>query len=175
MRQQVVTQSAVGASNWLFMDTRRLVEKNTSLAATLNDSANLTYSAEVTYDRNTNVRWQAASFSAATNTVTVVLVDHGLAAGDNVQVLNTGNSSLDGQHDVASVTDDDTFTYTVTGIGTVAATSGQLISFRVFDHSSIVGETTNQDGSILRPVSAVRLNVTAHVAGSVTLTVLQQG
>lgn len=42
-----------------------------------------------------------------------------------------------------------------------------------FDHSSVAGETTNQDGNYAFPVRGVRLKVTAYTSGTATLTVLQ--
>lgn len=39
--------------------------------------------------------------------------------------------------------------------------------------AALVGATTNQSGSIVAPVTAVRLNVTAWTDGNVTLTILQ--
>lgn len=42
-----------------------------------------------------------------------------------------------------------------------------------FDHSNIVGTTTNKDGNYAFPVAAVRLVVTAYTSGNVTATFLQ--
>lgn len=44
-----------------------------------------------------------------------------------------------------------------------------------FTHATIAAETTSQDGNYAFPVRAVRLNVTAYTAGSVTMTLLQAG
>jgi hypothetical protein len=44
-----------------------------------------------------------------------------------------------------------------------------------FDHEIVVGQTTNQDGNYAFNVRAIRLNVTAHVGGSATLTLIQGG
>lgn len=41
------------------------------------------------------------------------------------------------------------------------------------DHATITGKSATFDGQITFPVYAVRLNVTAFTAGSVTMTVLQ--
>ena len=41
-----------------------------------------------------------------------------------------------------------------------------------FDHSTLSGETTNQDGNYAFPIRAMRVNVTAGT-GSVTVTILQ--
>jgi hypothetical protein len=42
-----------------------------------------------------------------------------------------------------------------------------------FTHSSVSGETTNQDGNYAFPVRAVRLTVTSWTSGSAVLTILQ--
>lgn len=171
MRQQVVRLAAAGSSQWLFLNDRE--DFNVGLVVTLDSTANLTYDVEITYDRNTSKRHQIATFSSAVNTVTVTLADHGLATGDNVIVFDTGNSDFDGRFDV-TVVDDDTFTYTVTGVGSATAT-GKVLSFRVFDHATLAAETTAQQGVQVIPVAGVRLNITSYTAGSATLTVLQQG
>ena len=44
-----------------------------------------------------------------------------------------------------------------------------------FDHATLAAKTTSADGNIVVPVSAVRLNVTAYTAGSVTMTLIQAG
>lgn len=179
MRQQIVTLSAAGSSKWLFVDPRRFQEFQASLAVTLDSTANLTYDVEFTLDANSKERWQRATIARVTTTATVTLVDHGLATGDNVQIFNTNaNSSnpepnLEGRFDV-TVVDDDTFTYTVADTGQTSA-DALVLSFKVFDHATIAGETTSQTGSQDTPVTAFRLNITAYTAGSATLTVLQQG
>lgn len=48
-----------------------------------------------------------------------------------------------------------------------------LITATWFDHATITGKTASFDGSILFPVAAVRLTVTAYTSGNVTMTVLQ--
>lgn len=45
----------------------------------------------------------------------------------------------------------------------------------LFDHPSVTAETTNQDGAYTNPISAIRLNITAHTGGSATLRLLQAG
>lgn len=174
MRQQVVTLSAAGASQWLFTDPRRFLSFQTGLVVTLDSTANLTYDVELTLDANSQERHQIISIARVTTTATVTLVDHGLAVGDNVTVFNTGESNLDGSHDVATVVDDDSFTYTVADTGAASA-EGKLISFRVIKHPTLQGDTTAEAGVQDSPVTAIRLNITAYTAGSATLTVLQQG
>lgn len=42
-----------------------------------------------------------------------------------------------------------------------------------FDHASMTALSANQDGNYAFPVAAIRLNVTGHTAGSVTMTLWQ--
>lgn len=44
-----------------------------------------------------------------------------------------------------------------------------------FDTDGLTGLTTNDEGNIIIPVSAVRLNVTSHTSGEATITLLQAG
>ena len=44
-----------------------------------------------------------------------------------------------------------------------------------FDHCSLVGLITSKDGSYRAPITAVRLNVTNYISGSVTLTIISGG
>lgn len=179
MRQQTVTLSAAGSSKWLLVDPRRFQDFNANLAVTLDNTANLTYDVELTLDANSNQRWQKATIARTGTTATVTLADHGLKTGDNIQVFDTNYTNhnpepnLEGSFDI-TVTGDDTFTYTVVDTGQTSAI-GRIISFSVFDHASLAGETTEQSGVQNDPVSGIRLNITAYTAGSATLTVLQQG
>ncbi len=43
----------------------------------------------------------------------------------------------------------------------------------VYTHSTLSGETTNQDGNYTNPPAAIRLAVTAHTSGTVTMKVIQ--
>ncbi len=43
------------------------------------------------------------------------------------------------------------------------------------DHADIVSKTANFAGSVISPVKAVRLTVTAYTAGTATMTILQAG
>lgn len=42
-----------------------------------------------------------------------------------------------------------------------------------FDHDTVAGKTTNEDGNYAFPVRAVRLNVTVWTSGTITATFLQ--
>jgi hypothetical protein len=103
--------------------------------------------------------------SRTTTTATVTLKDHGLAVGDSVVVTN-GGAPLDGTYAVASVTDVNTFTYTVANSGATAAPSANILRIRVMPHSSIAAQTTSKDGNYAYPVQMVRARCTVSGAGS---------
>lgn len=44
-----------------------------------------------------------------------------------------------------------------------------------YDHATLTGKTASADGNYAFPVMAIRLNVTAYVSGSVTLSILSAG
>lgn len=44
-----------------------------------------------------------------------------------------------------------------------------------FSHATMVNKTTSFDGNYAYPVTAIRLNVTAHTTGNATMTVVQAG
>lgn len=44
-----------------------------------------------------------------------------------------------------------------------------------FSHATMVNKTTSFDGNYAYPITAIRLNVTAYVSGSATLTIVQAG
>ena len=45
----------------------------------------------------------------------------------------------------------------------------------VYTNSTLSGETTNQDGNYTNPPTAIRLAVTAHTSGTVTMRVVSAG
>ena len=45
----------------------------------------------------------------------------------------------------------------------------------VYTHTTLAGETTNQDGNYINPPTACRLAITAHTSGTATMTIVQAG
>ena len=145
---------------------------NVSLACVCSSNINATYSVEYTHDNPQN--GVACSISASTTTATLTLVNHGLTTSDSIIVAGSGVAALDGTFQVAGVTDQNTITYTIAS-KTATSHTAKISVLRVFVHSTIVSKTANADGNIAFPVGAVRLNVTAWVAGYVTMLVNQSG
>jgi hypothetical protein len=101
---------------------------------------------------------QAVS-SQTTSTPIIVPRSPYFGVGFGVVLTNTPNLTYKVQHTFDQIGDGTN--------GTVLAANATW-----FDHSTVTGKTTNQDGNYAFPVYAIRLNVTAYTAGTATLTVL---
>lgn len=115
------------------------------------------------------------TISRALTVATVTLADHGLNVGDAVQVSQAG-APLDGTFLVASVTNNNTFTYTVTNSGVTA--SGQfagLVPMKLTPVSALATKTATTATSLSAPVTALVLDVTGYAGGTgyITLEAIQ--
>jgi hypothetical protein len=170
MRAQVTTLSAAGNSPWLPVNAKQRVFA-LSLFGSISTGATLQWDVQYTFDDLGDKL--LPKITRSTTTATVILANHGLSVGDSVVVYNAG-APLDGTYDVASVVDDNTFTYTVANSGVTATTpEARIIRLRVIEHADLHDETGRADGNIAFPVTAVRLVVHDYTDGSTTLTVLQ--
>lgn len=141
----------------------------------LSEGATLTYSVQHTFDDLYTVR-KDVSISRSTTTATVTLPLHGLGVGDWINVTNSGNPALDGQFSVASVVDENSFTYTVANSGaTASGVNVGIQTARVFAHSDVAGETASADGNYQFPPRALRAICTAYTDGFADFTVIQAG
>lgn len=182
MRQQSVTLSAAGSSNWLWLDSRRLTEQEVSFIVSLDFGAVLTYDVEITRDRNSNDRWEnIVVVGGGGGNAFVTHTDHGLKTGDNITTFDNAyvnhspDSTLETTADI-TVTGVSAYNYPFSG-GASSLSKIRVITFRVEDVPGFVGNTTEDSGNLsdVGPVSGIRLNITAYTSGSATLTVLQQG
>jgi hypothetical protein len=137
--------------------------------------------------------WQAVKISRTTTVATVTDPGplgwgHGLTTGDSVIVKGSGSPlNLDSPYapapqlgdmgyTVASTPSTTTYTYTVANSGATADTGNAHVTrLRVFPHAALAAQTTRQNGSINNPVKAVRLYISAWVAGFADLLILQGG
>lgn len=170
--QQVRRLTATGISSWMLVDTRRKW-LGIGVGVKLSSGASVSYTVQHTFD---NLRVQFEDFTATrvTTTVTVTKTNHGLSVGDYVYQESSG-VPFDGDHNVASVTNANVFTYTVADSG--AATSGafgRMATARVFPHADLAALTASGQSNYMFPPQAVRLNATI-VSGFVDVTLLQQG
>jgi len=173
MRPTSVRMSAAGFSSWIPLN-QYSDNFGVGLGATVSNDATLTYTVQHTFDDLYATRTDF-SIARVTTTATVTMANHGLVAGDWIQVLNAG-VPLSGTFQVATVTNDGVFTYTVVDSGVTASADGATIqTARVFTHTDISGETTSQNGNYAFPPRACRLLVSAYTDGTVDLTVVPGG
>lgn len=180
--QSIVTLSAIGKSEWQPLDYRQrppFVTVNVLVPSTITA---ITYNVEYTNDDLLGVTTVTpTSITRSTTTATVVSPSHGLNVGDSIRVFRTGfpdnqATSLDGLFSVASVTDLNTFTYTVANSGVSAGSAvSYYIPMRVTVLSSFSAKTASLDGNISFPCRAARLNVTAYTGTGAATLMLTQG
>lgn len=173
MRPVKVTLGSATSSSWIPVNELA----NTfqiGLGVAITSGASLTYNVQHTFDDPGPDNLHPVSISRTTTVATVTDTDHGLTAGDNVLIQESGSSNLDGSYVVASVTGANTYTYTVANSGATADNgNAKAHNFRVYPHAVLTLQTTRLDGNYGYQIQAVRLNVSTWVSGKVDLTVLQ--
>jgi len=167
-----ITVSSAASSAWVPLNIRA-TPFNVAIGCVCSSNINATYSVDYSHDDPQLV--VPCNITRSATTATLVLVNHGLTTSDWINVIGTGSTSLDGNFKVAGVTDQNTITYTVTDAGITSSYAGKVAVMRVFTHSTLVSKTANADGNLAFPVSAVRLRLSAWVAGYVTMIVTQAG
>ena len=166
-----VTVSSATSSPWVPLNILA-TPFNVAVGCVCSSNKNFTYAVEYSHDSpNLPV---ACYISASTTTATLTLTNHGLTTSDSIIVSGTGNANVDGTFQVASVTNQNVITYTITST-TANFTSAKVSPMRVFVHSTITAKTANSDGNFAFPIQAVRLTVTPWTAGYVTMIVTQSG
>lgn len=162
-----LSTAAVGATPWHMLDYK----KNPFTVAFQVDIAGNTGTYTVEHGFCNMVK-RSASISRSTTTATATLKDHGMAVGDSV-VNEAYDAPFDGTYAVASVTDVDTFTFTVANSGSSASATGRTLSVRVMPHSSVAAQTTSKDGNYAYPIQFIRCRCTVSGAGNYQFTVNQ--
>lgn len=176
MHTTSVSVSSATTSAWVPLDRAQAafgVGFNVDLDSV---ASGITFRVEHTFDDTE--RTVQGSLSRTLFAVTAVFQNHNLNVGDSVTILNGDSlanaTGLSGTFNVATVVDANTFTYTSPVTGTVGITTGIMARLlRVQPHSSITSNSTSVDGNYAFPITAMRLNVTAWIAGKATLTVVQ--
>lgn len=174
--RKILTMGAAGNSPWFPLDYWQkpfLV----SVAGIISSGAVLTYTVQHTYDNPQDVR-PVTSITRAGTVATVVDPLHRLSVGDSLNVMNTGDPNLDGVYDVATVVDQNSYTYNVANTGILVPVTPwnvRLLSLRVFPsgNAALVGASTRKEGSYIQPVQAVRLIVPTYTSGQVDLEIIQ--
>ncbi len=171
MRPQVTQLSAAGNGPWEPVN-RQQTAFAIGLGVFLSSGATLTYSIQHTFDDPTLN--YPITISRSGTTATVIMQQHLLSVGDSVVIVNSGDSNLDGTHEVATVVDANTFTYTVANTGaTVSAPQAVATPYRVYNHASLVNQTVRADGNYAFPIQAFRLIVSSYTSGTVTAIAIQ--
>ena len=195
MQLPSLTLSGNGSSRWIPIGPWLLDPASVGLGLTFSVDANLTASAQYTYDDTTQSP-RVVSITRVGATATITDNNHGLNTNDNVQVTSdaTGtfgpapfvpgpsgsppqSASQPVGYDI-TVVDHNTYTITVPNSGSLGPVNCSLQSFRVFKHPTLGNQAgappAKIDGGLNWQLAAYRLNVSAWVAGSATL-VGQQG
>jgi len=107
------------------------------------------------------------------NPSTLATSGHGLTAGDWVSLFGTG-LGINGEYDVASVTNANVYTLTST-ISQTASAQALVKSARVLPHDSLVGITARASGNYAYPVYMSRLFCTAFTTAGIGRLVAMQG
>lgn len=169
MRPVRVRLAAAGNSPWIPIN--RLTESFTiALGLVFSSNKNLTANVQYTLDPLVG---QPCNITRSTTTATVKLTNHGLSVDDSVVV--EGPAPFAGTYAVASITDQNTFTYTVDNSGATSASDARCTPLRVQAHPVLTGITDDQDSNFSAPPTACRLNVSSYTAGYVDLDVVSGG
>ena len=180
MRLNPQTLSAAGDSPWM-IPSPVSISVAVALALTFTSNANLTAAVQYTYD-DPGQNPIPVTYARAGTALTITLANHGLNAGDTVDLssllgiagISTAND-VQTNYDVAAITDQNNFTVTVANAGILNDT-GFARTYRLFTHPTVTGTGTPPariDGFLNYPALAFRLHVTAYTAGSATLQATQ--
>lgn len=175
----VLTLAAAGATRWYPLSYYQNPFSVSLMYAPNADAVGITAKVQHTHDDPQNAR-PVTSLTRSGTVATVVDPGHGLATGDCLMVMNSGDANLDTALGVGAdvtVVDKDTYTYVVANTGATSAPAALLrvVTLRVDDHPIMTGMAARTDGNYAFPVRATRLRSTAYTSGSASLTVTQGG
>lgn len=169
MRPTSVRVSSAASSAWV--PVNRYGTSIAILAAVaFSSNKNLTVSVEYCTDPLVAVPCNA---TRSTTTLTITLTNHGLTTSDWVNISQL-SAALDGNYKVASVTNQNVFTVTVsdTGPTTSSGTNMQIIPMRIFTHDVLASLTANAASNFTVPPTAVRLTCSSYTAGYADLNII---
>lgn len=179
MRQTEVSLNAIGNSVWIPHDIYQ-TPVGITLAGFISSGAVLTWAVQGTCDDISTGAARGVVISQTTTVITVTdlgppsrLGTHGLSVGDDVTIIGTGITGVDGEYAVTSVVSSTQYTVT-SGISQSKASSvGRVITARVFTHPILTGQNGRAQNNWSYPVKGSRLVVTAYTSGVSSLEVLQ--
>lgn len=177
-----VLLSALGNSPWIPLDYIQ-TPFGVTLACMPSSDWNGTYSVQYTYDAMDDQEDTLVSIARTTTSAAVVWPNHDMVTGDSVITYATGDANLDSAKDASrgnpiaqdiTAVDASNFTYVVANSGAAAGgVNSKAKRLRVFTHAVLVAQTGRLDSNFNLPCQAVRLKVTAYVAGRLTMIVTQ--
>jgi protein involved in polysaccharide export with SLBB domain len=177
--RQVVTPTLSGGAYgpWIVLDYLQRPFDVALFVDLSEDASGITYSVEYTPDNpNTGKLTQnnVVSLTRVTTTATLTFLNpHNLGVGDSVTVTGSGDATLDGTFAVASTPTTTSLTYAVATGTAQGSVYTQAVPMTVFPHETLVALTADASGNFAFPCAACRLHITAWVAGSARLTVIQ--
>lgn len=173
MRPTSIIMAAQGNSTWTPINYLQ----NTfgiGLAVILSSGASLTATVQHTHDDPAIDRRHIISIARAGTVATVTDALHGLSVGDSAVITGSGDTNLDGDREVATVVDVNTYTYTVVNTGATASSVNTYAqNFRVFNHAVLVNLTARADSNYAFPFQAVRLRLPTYSSGRCELLITQ--
>lgn len=194
MRTYYTASGAVGAvTPWIILD-RKLANFGVGIGVILSEDANLTYTVQHTFDPF-GPDWELpVTLARAAGVVTATFpYQHGLTTADSLMIRGSGSTQMDSQPStaqigppwplnvgqplafaVASTPSNTTLTYACTNAGPATdngSAKAQII--RVFPNADLAAQTTRGNANYAFPVSAIRLLLTAWVAGFAQIEALQ--
>ena len=193
MRPVKVYMNAAGYSQWVPID---YIESWFGVGVSVIPSYNATVSYSVQYHYNPEVIDPARSpqnkISISRSTTTATVTDygpqglgHGLTAGDSVIIKGSGSAALDSQKPqfgngdlgiTVTPTAYNTYTYTCANSGPAADGGNAYVARqRIYTHSTLVTQSTRQNGTFNYPVRGVRLYLISITGANsyIDMTVLQ--
>lgn len=167
MRPVRVRLAAAGVSSWIPLN-RYPSSYAVALALIFSSNKNLTANVQYSLDP---LEGQPCNISRSTTTATLKLTNHGLSVDDSI-IVSDADAPFAGTYAVASVSDQNTITYTVANSGATVATDAKVIPLRVQLHSVLNTITADADSNFSFPPTCCRLYVSSYTAGYVDLDVV---
>jgi len=160
--------SGTGNSGIIIVDYRQR-PFDVTVRALVPSTETATFSVYQTLD-NPNTQIQPTSITQATTTATLTSTNHGLNTTDWIRVQYSGSTKLDGFYPITSVTNKDVVTYTVTSGSDTAGPMTTYTPFRMIVITALSGKSASTETTVLAPVTAFLMNVSAHSGGTGQLT-----
>lgn len=175
MARPIVQRGLTGAGAkgaWIPLNQIQL-GPNVSLFGVISNGASLTYTVQYT-PGGPQDPLIASSITRVAAVATVVLPNHGLTAGDCVEIERAGGAPFDGVFDVVSIVDANTFTYACANSGPLVANGDLLVRpMPVYSVTGMTAQAARATAALTNPASAVRIIMASFVSGSVDFYVLQ--